>query len=1635
MSSTLKSSATGDGGRQYVGFEEYIEYQLRIARKGIHSADLLTGLVGAVLLLCGYLLVFAVTDHWLIHGGWGQAARYAWWLVFVAGLGYWGWKKIYSPWSQRVTQLYAASQLEHVHPELKSNLLTLVDLQQAGRPVSPAILEAIERRAATNLQQVNVDDAVDRRTLTHLSYALLGLVVVLCIYMLASPKSLMSSAWRALLPMANVAPGTRTTILEVLPGDATVLSHAKPDITAVLSGTIPPEVRVVYSTADRKVVNEVVKLQDTDEGIHRYRGRLIGEGGQGLMQNLTYRIEAGDAVSPTYSITVKQPPTATVSEIIYDYPAYMGIDDRTQADSAIDAWEGTTVTIKAQANVPIDSAIIKFSDTEDTTLKAEEFPMRIEDGVHLSFPWMLKFRPDGTFPRFYRIEPVKGNERGTGLTLHTVRIRPDLPPKIDILYPQGDIELPANTALPVAYEANDPDFQLKSVVMKFEKDGEPLPRQAVLFESPPVAPKTKGKHSIALKDFGVEAGQKLVFWLEAKDNFEPFADRVSNLARSPKITITVTDPVESKQAEKQQEQQEKAADEKLDQSEPMQNPADGQPQEPAPENPEEQPMPDQPPPEKGAEPEAQPEQPKGDQPMNPEQGQPDQGQDGQPKPDQPQDAPPNKDDETAQPQGKNQQGSKAQNSSGQGKNGRDQKPGKQGNSESENPTEGSSTESAPSQPGQAQPQSKPGMKNTGNSQGQTQSTPQQDQSNEGDDSSNDTDSSPQSSNHNSRKPTPSSTKNSPGKSGSQGSQKPQEKAAPDDLLKRILERKSPPQDGQGEKQPQNPEQHNKPEQNAKPGTSDSPSGEKQPKSDKGSSPSENDGSETSNTSKPMEPGDNEPGDKTESGNDTQSGHSERPMKNPMTGDGKGQPGNSSPDRNPDKKTSPDTKPKDDGSGDPDGSSHNRTMPPSGDKSPMGGPDTNKGSASGSGKKSDPDMPMPGANPTGNDPKPGEENSGENPPGSKNPDSGKSGDKPENTPGKPNGQSSKTNPSGKSEPQDPTGDRGPGDSGSQPMPSDDPSKADPAGEKNPQGPPSEKPKAGTEEPGKKTGQGADQPAGNKPSENDPMPADGQPDAQPGQESGEMPGSKKTGEKTSQKRDPKNPNGDAGTAGDSDDQQQPSKNQKITPKDGSGKQSSEKPSTEPDQGMPDEKQPSDGTGGKSSPQKPMNDSASEKTDGGKTGNPSKNSPKNDPSGQKNSAPKNADGTPSQPGQKTGDTEKTNDSDMAGTGSQSGDKGTPDGKPGSEANSPEGSESPSDAQSGSKGAQSDKGASKSNGGKPAGSKNGGQGDQPGAGKSDQPGTESSDGSDSGQPSDSGTTEQGPSNNEAGKQNPASKPMKGQQPGNAQEPGMEPMPGDSPSDNTGDSNSGKGAGAKPESPAGSPMETTDMGQEPMNGEAGKQPSGQSGKNPSGDQQSPNGGEQSQKGQSGGKQAGQQNGQQAGGQPGGQQAGQGNTPAGQAGNSSQSGGGTATGRGPDNDDRPPSNPGTSAPSQEQIDSENLKKSIGLQIEQLQKELSRGEIPDDLKDTNYSVEELEAFLRQLYQQLHAGEAATPEAQARQRQFEELLKSVDSVEQGHLKAGATGEQQASQSTGGGVHRTPKRLQSAEEAFRRRMQKAP
>src|SRR5262249_10878048 len=160
------------------------------------------------------------------------------------------------PYSRKVTELFAAREIERSTPQLKSNLLNLVDLQRTDHEVAESIHTALEKRAAMALSQVNVDQVIDRQLLMRLSYALLEGVVVVCAYTLLSPKQI--SFARAFFPFSREQVATQTEILEVNPGDTEVLARTPLEVTVDIRGHVPEHVYLFYTTDDRRFVDEAI---------------------------------------------------------------------------------------------------------------------------------------------------------------------------------------------------------------------------------------------------------------------------------------------------------------------------------------------------------------------------------------------------------------------------------------------------------------------------------------------------------------------------------------------------------------------------------------------------------------------------------------------------------------------------------------------------------------------------------------------------------------------------------------------------------------------------------------------------------------------------------------------------------------------------------------------------------------------------------------------------------------------------------------------------------------------------------------------------------------------------------------------------------------------------------------------------------------------------------------------------------------------------------------------------------------------------------------------------------------------------------------------------------------------------------
>jgi hypothetical protein len=522
-----------------VRYEDYIESKIQSTRWMVKAVDLATALVTLVASVLAYLLVVAIVEHWIMPGGFNVAERTTLFVVLVVGAGYFAYHRVWPLLVRAINPVYAARAIEHGSPSLKNSLINLLFFREQRAGISDAVYRTLEEQAAQRLTRVPVETSVDRSLLIHLGYVLIGVVAVAGLYKIFSPKDPIVSAERVLLPWADIVPASRVTIGAVTPGSLTVSRGEFVDVSAEVHGLGDDDPIVLrYTTADGQVVGKAIPMKPAGDGL-RYACRVADEADGsdpvGLTRSLKYRLEAGDARSLDYAITVVSAPSILVEHVDYHYPAYTGYVDRTvDGLGDIRAIEGTRMTIHARANGVIRVADVDFdadgrpdlrmTAKENAADASFELGLRGDRQTPLHASYVLRFTNDeGRVNR----DPVK----------HSIAVERDYDPEAAVLLPKEKaIDARLDETVFIEVEARDPDFALSMVRLHGEAAG-----QSVLDESLLKAEhrgRFTARYSFVANAHGLKAGDEVQYWVEADDNRTP----KPNMVVTEKRTIRIVSP-------------------------------------------------------------------------------------------------------------------------------------------------------------------------------------------------------------------------------------------------------------------------------------------------------------------------------------------------------------------------------------------------------------------------------------------------------------------------------------------------------------------------------------------------------------------------------------------------------------------------------------------------------------------------------------------------------------------------------------------------------------------------------------------------------------------------------------------------------------------------------------------------------------------------------------------------------------------------------------------------------------------------------------------------------------------------------------------------------------------------------------
>lgn len=494
--------------------DRFIEQQLERTRFQVRVVDLASSLMALVAAILVYTLVLAVVDHWIMPLAWW--GRWLAWVALLGAVGYYLAIVVVPLMIRPINPVYAARAIEAADPTLKNSLINFLLFRNDHASLHRLVFSAMEQRAAADLHRVPIEHAVDRSKVIHFGYLLAGVLTVCAAYTIFSPKDPLQSVSRVVAPWADIERPTRVQINDVQPGDAIVFQGDTVEVSCSLAGKAD-SVTLFFSTLDGEIDEQAVAMELAGDGL-RFRCQLPpGEGG--FQQAISYRIEAGDAKTPTYRIEMSPAPHITVQQLEYDFPAYTKRPKQTDEGQAdIKALEGTRVTIRAKANQPIRSAHIELSESQG---KTSRLPMEFQEQE----AWQtitLELQADRKTPihNGYQLRFVTdaGRESDDPIS-HRIEVLPDLPPEVSILTPRQEVtEVPEDGSQKIEVRAIDPDYGVTAMQLHLVMGGTALMDKALLNDQQGVEGQTVHSYEFRPHLLGLQPGDRVVYRASAEDN-------------------------------------------------------------------------------------------------------------------------------------------------------------------------------------------------------------------------------------------------------------------------------------------------------------------------------------------------------------------------------------------------------------------------------------------------------------------------------------------------------------------------------------------------------------------------------------------------------------------------------------------------------------------------------------------------------------------------------------------------------------------------------------------------------------------------------------------------------------------------------------------------------------------------------------------------------------------------------------------------------------------------------------------------------------------------------------------------------------------------------------------------------------
>ena len=420
------NSQTGPASELLRELQQLVQRNTRQWKRLI-VVELLAVFVAAPL---GYLWVVFSLDILVHLPRWGRVATSAVFILVLAGLGRWMWRR----WREvRLTEDEVALAIERESPGTSNQLINSLQLARESAVAGSDSGLAVLRENHAALQRIQLRQAAKMRpALIRLGIAAAAIVIGVCFYVFKQAH-FTNAASRIFQPFAKIAPLYRTT-LTVEPGDVQATPGSAVTIRIRIQGQRPDKLAVLQTFGDTRNAEQIPVPANAEQVQFTFRN---------LQRSLTYTVSGGDYTTPVFNIEVPLPPQVNLVRATLHLPEYTRVAPQMLETHGgdLEALHGTRAAVTFVLDQPADAATLLLDGA------GQSAPVELKRNSPTEFSGEILFKQVVG----YQVQVRRGKQDPGASLKYTLRVLPDQPPQLSLggLEKQTEVHLGAELRLKV----------------------------------------------------------------------------------------------------------------------------------------------------------------------------------------------------------------------------------------------------------------------------------------------------------------------------------------------------------------------------------------------------------------------------------------------------------------------------------------------------------------------------------------------------------------------------------------------------------------------------------------------------------------------------------------------------------------------------------------------------------------------------------------------------------------------------------------------------------------------------------------------------------------------------------------------------------------------------------------------------------------------------------------------------------------------------------------------------------------------------------------------------------------------------------------------------------------------------------